>query len=128
GKPRWDEGTEPHESPRVMTIPLIVLAVLSIFAGLVNTPFRYALEHFLEPAFEGIRQAHPPEGWAMFALMAGLSTLAAAAGVAAGWLAYPRPPEVWRRFQGWVGRLWAAGGAAYWGDGQDRGAVVGAGR
>ena len=128
GKPRWDEGTEPHESPRVMTIPLIVLAVLSIFAGLVNTPFRYALEHFLEPAFEGIRQAHPPEGWAMFALMAGLSTLAAAAGVAAGWLAYNRPPEVWRRFQESFGRLWTAWENAYWVDDLYGAVVVAPGR
>ncbi len=30
---RWEEDTHPHESPKVMTIPLIVLAVLSLFGG-----------------------------------------------------------------------------------------------
>ncbi|MHC4607159.1 MAG: proton-conducting transporter transmembrane domain-containing protein, partial [Planctomycetota bacterium] len=38
GKPRWEkkEGHgEPHESPRIMTIPLIILAILSIFGGLI---------------------------------------------------------------------------------------------
>ncbi|WP_328701950.1 NADH-quinone oxidoreductase subunit L [Aestuariimicrobium ganziense] len=30
---RWREGVHPHESPLVMTIPLMVLAVMSIIAG-----------------------------------------------------------------------------------------------
>jgi NADH-quinone oxidoreductase subunit L len=33
GPKRWTEGQHPHESPRVMTIPLILLAIGSIFAG-----------------------------------------------------------------------------------------------
>jgi NADH-quinone oxidoreductase subunit L len=35
----------PHESPPVMTVPLIVLAALSVFGGLLNVP------HWLSPAF-----------------------------------------------------------------------------
>src|SRR5271155_4810179 len=35
----------PHESPLVMTGPLMILAVLSIFGGFINVP------HFLEPMF-----------------------------------------------------------------------------
>src|SRR2546421_9454659 len=35
----------PHESPAVMTLPLIVLAVLSLFGGFINVP------HWLSPAF-----------------------------------------------------------------------------
>lgn len=31
-------GAHPHESPRVMTIPLIILAVLSVFGGFLNIP------------------------------------------------------------------------------------------
>ncbi len=34
-KPRWEEGVHPHESPKVMTIPLIVLAALSVLGGLL---------------------------------------------------------------------------------------------
>src|SRR4051794_31059802 len=30
---RWAEGVDPHESPKVMTVPLIVLAALSVFGG-----------------------------------------------------------------------------------------------
>ncbi len=35
----------PHEAPAVMTVPLMVLAVLSLFGGLINVP------HWLSPAF-----------------------------------------------------------------------------
>ena len=68
GEKRWAEGTHAHESPFTMTIPLIVLAFFSAVAGLWNTPVRLGLEHFLEPAFEGVHQAHPPEGLALWTL------------------------------------------------------------
>src|SRR6476469_4774944 len=35
GEKRWDKGVHPHESPKVMTIPLIVLAALSALGGLL---------------------------------------------------------------------------------------------
>ncbi len=44
---------KPHESPRIMTIPLIVLAALAALGGLLNLPFAgwTVLEHWLEPVF-----------------------------------------------------------------------------
>jgi len=47
------EGPVPHESPRSMTIPLMVLATLAIFAGfLYAEPLHIApLEHFWKPVF-----------------------------------------------------------------------------
>jgi NADH-quinone oxidoreductase subunit L len=39
-----------HESPPSMTIPLAVLAVLSLFGGLMGTPYNNMFEHFLEPS------------------------------------------------------------------------------
>jgi NADH-quinone oxidoreductase subunit L len=116
GEPRWEEGAHPHESPRSMTVPLIVLAVLSLGAGFLNTPFRFTLEHFLEPAFEGVSLQHAPEGWGMFAVLAGLSVLAGVAGVAAAWLTYNRPPVAWQRFEAGFGKLWTAWENAYWVD------------
>ena len=113
GDSRWDEGVHPHESPRVMTAPLIVLAVLSVGAGLVNTPFRLGLEHFLEPAFEGITMAHPPDGIGMFLLLAAVSVGAGLVGIAMGGFIYTRPREVWSRFQTGFGRLWTAWESAY---------------
>src|SRR3954466_12472983 len=45
-----DDGHgEPHESPKVMLIPLIVLALLSLVGGLVG--IHNGFEHFLEPVF-----------------------------------------------------------------------------
>jgi len=32
-KRRWSEGVHPHESPKVMTVPLVVLAALSVLGG-----------------------------------------------------------------------------------------------
>jgi NADH-quinone oxidoreductase subunit L len=32
---RWSEGVHPHESPKVMTIPLMVLAALSVLGGVL---------------------------------------------------------------------------------------------
>ncbi len=53
-----------HENPSPMTIPLIVLAVLSVFGGFVGIPEVFAsdahsLEHFLAPIFaESNKLAH----------------------------------------------------------------------
>ncbi len=114
GKPRWDEGVHPHESPRVMTIPLIVLAVLSVGAGFVNTPFfGLGLEHFLEPSFEYVSLAHPSEELSMFFLLAAISVLAGVAGIVMAYLAYNRPRELWERFQLGFGRAWTAWEQAY---------------
>ncbi|MBN8695377.1 MAG: NADH-quinone oxidoreductase subunit L [Bacteroidetes bacterium] len=45
-----------HESPKSMTIPLIVLAVLSVVGGLIGIPEvlggHHYLEHYLKPVFE----------------------------------------------------------------------------
>ena len=35
GKQRWEPGVHPHESPKVMTGPLVVLAALSVLGGLL---------------------------------------------------------------------------------------------
>lgn len=56
-EPRFDSHhTHPHEAPKTMTIPLIILAVLSIVGGFVGIPEalggRNAIEKFLEPIFE----------------------------------------------------------------------------
>nr|MDJ0925341.1 NADH-quinone oxidoreductase subunit L [Acidimicrobiia bacterium] len=80
GEPRWEEGATPHESPAIMTVPLVILAVLSAVGGLVNTPWRLSLEHFLEPALEAVHLAHPPEGATAWVLAA-VSVLAGVIGI-----------------------------------------------
>lgn len=39
GQPRHEAAEHAHESPPVMTVPLIILAVLSALGGFLNTPF-----------------------------------------------------------------------------------------
>ncbi len=41
----------PHESPWLMTVPLVALAVLAAVGGALNLPRVLTLEHFLEPVF-----------------------------------------------------------------------------
>jgi NADH-quinone oxidoreductase subunit L len=56
GEKRWDSGKHPHEAPATMTVPLIVLAVLSVIGGFVGVPASFgggnAIKHWLEPIFE----------------------------------------------------------------------------
>jgi len=78
GERHWSEGVHPHESPPVMALPLLVLGLGSLVGGLVNTTWRPALEHFLEPAFEGLTTATLPEGVTLLLL----ATISAAAGLA----------------------------------------------
>jgi NADH-quinone oxidoreductase subunit L len=61
GKERFDHHhVHPHESPKSMTIPLIILAVLSVIGGFVGIPYALGfwfsaepnlIEHFLHPIF-----------------------------------------------------------------------------
>ena len=102
GRPRWDGGTHPHESPATMTVPLIVLGFFSVSAGLVNTPARLAFEHFLEPSFVGVPHIKGLT-LGLIVTLAVVSLVVALAGVTWGWLAYRRdelPAEdgaFWRR-------------------------------
>lgn len=50
GERRWNPGAHPHESPGVMTVPMIVLAVGSVAAGGLLA-VGGTLEHWLEPVW-----------------------------------------------------------------------------
>ena len=45
GKERFGHDKHPHESPKVMTIPLIVLAILSVIGGFIGIPEIFSGEH-----------------------------------------------------------------------------------
>ncbi|ONI68553.1 NADH-quinone oxidoreductase subunit L [Kribbella sp. ALI-6-A] len=83
GKKRWAEDVHPHESPSSMTIPLIVLAVLSVFGGALYFLGDWIV-HWLEPVV-GHEEHHPP----VSALVMTLITVAVVAvGAAIGYLRY----------------------------------------
>lgn len=48
GTARWQDGVHPHESPKTMTIPMIILAVGSVAGGMLLL-FWADIEHWLEP-------------------------------------------------------------------------------
>jgi NADH-quinone oxidoreductase subunit L len=84
GHPRTAEAGRATESPSVITIPLIVLAVLSIVGGGLNLPGVYTLEHWLEPALE--QNLHVSFDW----VVAVGSTLLALFGLFFAWVVYSR--------------------------------------
>jgi len=57
GERRWSDDVHPHESPKVMTVPMIVLAVGSLVSGFLLT-FGAGLQHWLIPSLG----AGPEEG------------------------------------------------------------------
>ncbi|MDR3359884.1 MAG: NADH-quinone oxidoreductase subunit L [Bifidobacteriaceae bacterium] len=48
GKARWTDGQHPHESPALMTVPMIVLAFGSVFLGLILSLVKF--DQYLAPA------------------------------------------------------------------------------
>ena len=106
---------EPHESPWVMTVPLIVLAVLSTVGGFIGVPYALAnrdinvIEHTLEPVVahvpsheEGITAEaatglHGSEAAAHSdvtaeRLLTVVSVVIALLGIGAGWVLFQRRP------------------------------------
>jgi NADH-quinone oxidoreductase subunit L len=58
-KQRWDDGVHPHESPSVMTLPLVILGAASLVGGfLLNSTREGRLTHFLEPVFGHVEEPH----------------------------------------------------------------------
>jgi NADH-quinone oxidoreductase subunit L len=89
GAKRWEDDVHPHEAPRVMTIPMIVLAVLSIFGGAALI-FGGGVQHWLEPSVGksvevGVHTVSP--------VVLSLLTLAVVAlGVFGAWIAFGQRP------------------------------------
>jgi NADH-quinone oxidoreductase subunit L len=81
---------EPHESPWLMTLPLVALAGLSIVGGLINLPFANQkadfLTRWLEPVFHGVPEQHE-----RFSTGFALSTVAlilGVVGIVSAWALY----------------------------------------
>jgi NADH-quinone oxidoreductase subunit L len=47
-----------HESPSLITIPLVILAILAVIGGAINLPGSTWLNHFLEPILSGKHEEH----------------------------------------------------------------------
>ena len=80
GEKRWEDGVHPHESPKVMTIPLIVLAALSALGGLML--LNDWIVDFLAPVTGTAEHVEPPiPAWSVSVLVLAV----VAVGVAIAW-------------------------------------------
>jgi len=103
GEARWNDHSDdhgahgdfkPHESPKIMLFPLVVLAVLSAVGGAMQLPFSkstHFLEHWLEPVIE-FGEADIKKSWAYDNkwLLLGLAVIIACAGIAASIAVYAK--------------------------------------
>ncbi|MDX1882148.1 NADH-quinone oxidoreductase subunit L [Mycolicibacterium sp. 120270] len=62
GQPRWKPDTHPHESPAVMTWPMILLAIGSVGAG-AFLAIGGTLAHWLEPVVGAHEEHHVLPAW-----------------------------------------------------------------
>jgi NADH-quinone oxidoreductase subunit L len=87
GEARWENDVHPHESGKVMTIPMIVLAIGSVFGG-------YALlkvadiEHWLEPVVGFAK----PENNVSNTVLIPVTLLVVLIGAGYAWIKYGRRP------------------------------------
>jgi NADH-quinone oxidoreductase subunit L len=90
GKPRHEAAEHAEESPPVITIPLMILAILSIFGGALNLPGVGTFTHWLEHAFEtaGVHLHHGEFN----IVVAVSSTVLALVAIGLAWFLYGRNP------------------------------------
>ena len=110
GKPRYDEHeVHVHESPKNMTIPLMILAFLSIFGGWFAAPKLIGgIDHFgefLQPVFTMYAPSAPPAiaesavspGDALFHALTGWPVIVGILGLLVAWWFYIKSPETPKR-------------------------------
>ncbi len=88
GEARTDAAKHAQESPKVITIPLMVLAALSVVGGALNLPFEgfHNLTHWLGHTLGEV------EGLPLNLTVAGISTALALTAIFISWLLYGRNP------------------------------------
>jgi len=87
-----------HESQSAMTIPLIVLAILSVVGGFVGipevfAPNAHALEHFLSPVIAKNPESHQLSHGTEYMLM-GVSVALALIAILYAWSRFSKKPEI----------------------------------
>ena len=94
GEARWNDHSEehgahgdfkPHESPKIMLLPLVVLAGLSVVGGAMQLPFTkdlHFLEKWLEPVVEfGEADIHHSWAYENKYILLGIAIVVAVAGI-----------------------------------------------
>ena len=88
GQPRHEAAAHAEESPKVITVPLMVLAALSILGGGLNLPFKglHTMGHWLAYTLNEV------ESLPLNVQVAGVSTLLVLLAILFSWLLYGRNP------------------------------------
>ncbi|MGD8989004.1 MAG: hypothetical protein PVH57_12645, partial [Syntrophobacterales bacterium] len=94
-----EKETHLHESPSVMTVPLMILAVLSVVGGVIGLPavshLPNLLHNFLGPVLSSHGgSGHGSHAYALEVLLMLVSTGVAITGIYVGWLFYVKRPEL----------------------------------
>jgi NADH-quinone oxidoreductase subunit L len=85
GKARWEDDVHPHESPKVMTIPLIILAIGATFLGIALVAWGN-IETWLEPVVGYQEKEIAIPEWALMTVTLAVVLI----GAAIGWIQYAR--------------------------------------
>jgi NADH-quinone oxidoreductase subunit L len=106
GKSRMDHEVEHHvhESPKIMTVPLMILAFFSIFIGMIGIPGAIVAHanlfgEFLAPVFPAAHHGDAESRMLEIGLMV-FSVMVAAIGIRAAYSLYVKHPEVPERIAG----------------------------
>ena len=83
-------GGQPHESPTVMTAPLVILAAFAVVLGFLGTPAWPWFSSYLSGTKAHFEMAHLFEAEVLKTMLA--STLIVMAGIGLGWWLYGRRP------------------------------------
>jgi NADH-quinone oxidoreductase subunit L len=86
GKPKTEAAAHAQESPKIMTVPLMVLAFFSIFAGFLNAPL-LGLTPFAA-WLEGLRKASEGFDFARALFLAVLATVLAVSSIIMAYFVY----------------------------------------
>ncbi|HTY88427.1 MAG TPA: NADH-quinone oxidoreductase subunit L [Candidatus Acidoferrum sp.] len=89
--PSHDGGGEPHESPGVMTIPLVILAVCAILLGFIGTPAWPWFDGFLNGETVQFNRGKLAESGTFWLMVA--SAVIVFAGLGLGWWLYGNRPR-----------------------------------
>jgi len=81
-----------HESPALITIPLIVLALLATFGGLINFPGSYWLNHYLQPIISKV--SHEETLNSTSYILMGIALVGAIVGISVAYIKYIKKSEL----------------------------------
>ena len=98
GQPRHAAAGHAEESPKVITVPLMVLAALSVLGGALNLPGVHTLTNWLGHTIEAVEHEAEVAPWLAISwggfnpLLAGLTLVLALVAIYISWLIYGRKP------------------------------------